>query len=261
MNIQVKDFYSDSHAKKVLALHENQDLPMAKVQELAPLLPHGWFELVQLSVPDRIEFVAAFWSSIFPYRPYVQDLIDHFFSRVGDIGVYLVKKDVDSHFFPHLVYSMDDEEHFYYGFPSATKEEMHGLKKAIEVILPEDYVCFMKIHNGFSKNGDYGLIPVQNIKREKNSLYSKIVNSGQKILFHGKSLDPEVLIPFYKACGEGVFQCFHKGWYPDREMGNILFSLREEGGFDYTPYMNQENRGIFPSFLDWLMFYMETLDV
>lgn len=261
MNIQVKEFYRTNQAKEVLALHENQDISFAQALEMAPLLPQGWFELIHLDVTDRIEFITAFWSSVFPYRPYVQDLIDQFFSEVEDIGVYLVKKDIDSHFFPHLVYSMEDEENFYRGFPSVNKEEMRGLKQALQQLLPEDYVCFMKIHNGFAKNGDYGLIPAQNIKQEMLSLHNKIHNSGRKITFQGKPLDPECLIPFYKSIGDCVFQCFHRRWYPDVEMGNILFSLRDEGDFDYTSYINQENKGIFPSFLDWLMFYMETSDV
>ena len=257
MNIQVKEFYRTNQAKEVFALHENQDISFSKLKEMAPLLPQGWFEIVRLNSMDRVEFISAFWGSIFPYSPHVQDLIDQFFSEVEDIGVYLVKKDVDFHYFPHLVYSMRDKENFYRGYPSAVKEEIKGLREALDQILPEDYVCFMKIHNGFAKNGDYGLIPVQNVKREKLSLHNKMLTAGRKVLFQGKPLDPESLIPFHKSIGDCTFQCFHKGWYPDREMGNILFSLRDEGKFDYTPYMNQENKGIFPSFLDWLRFYME----
>lgn len=261
MNIQVKEFYKTTQTREVLALHENQDISFAQAYKMAPLLPHGWFELVQLNVVDRIEFISGFWSSIFPYRPYVQDLIDRFFSEVDDIGVYLVKKDVESHFFPHLVYGMKDKENFYRGYPSASKEELKRLNEELELLLPEDYVCFMKIHNGFAKNGDYGLIPLHNIKREMVNLHSKVLNSGSKVLFQGKLLDPRCLIPFYKSIGDCVFQCFHKQWYPDKEMGNILFSLRDEGDFDYNSYLDQENKPIFPSFLDWLMCYMETLDV
>jgi hypothetical protein len=260
MNIQVKDFYRDHQNKKVIALHENQDLPIGQVMEMAPRLPHGWFELMRLSSADRIEFVAAFWSSIFPYRPYVQDLIDHFFTQVEDIGVYLVKKDTDTHFFPHLVYSMEEGENFYYGFPSAVKEDLQRLKKALGVFLPEDYICFMKIHNGFARGGDYGFIPVQNIPGEMHSLHQKILTLGQKVQFYGTSADPKNFIPFYKSWGDSVFQCFHQGWYPDQEMGNILFSLRDEEGFCYT-FSYEERKKVFSSFLDWLMSYMGKADV
>lgn len=77
----------------------------------------------------------------------------------------------------------------------------------------------------------------------------------------GSEVNPKHLIPFYESFGFPCYQCFWADWYPDQEMGNIYYS-----GLTHTISANRdetvgtENMS-FPTFLDWLMFYLETIKV
>jgi hypothetical protein len=254
MNIHVVNFYQNRSDWQVIAL---QDYPKAVFEEWiskAPLLPKGWWELSLLPCADRIDFVSTFWNMRFPYRPHVSKVIQQFFSCVEDLGVYLVKKHSEDCFKAHLVYSMSDEQGFYYGLLSATKEAIKGVHDVVKVRWPEDYLSLLKIHNGFAKNSDEGVLPLEKIMAEKHLMYGECVNGLYQMTFEQEPLDPECLIPFYKKDAQ-FYQCFHKEWYPDQEMGSLGILLSQES-----------QRGVclqqvFPSFLSWLTMYMGVEDV
>ncbi len=267
MNTHVREFYGldnklvETPFQDVIFLSGDKSLNFEQITSKCPNFPKGYFELCHLNLKDRIEFVASFWEKTLTYVPHVHDFYKEFFSRLEDIGVILVKKDVDIHYECHFIYSVDDDHTFYKGKPSINNEQLETLKAEFEEILPEDYLDFLKIHDGFAKDGDLGLIHSSDLLRERRLLQTKLASLPQKALFQGSQLLPDMLIPFYKSFGLDIYQCFVKGWYPDKGMGNTLFSLSEGYLSDYNDLMSSAKNLAFPTFLDWLMFYMEVIDV
>ena len=68
------------------------------------------------------------------------------------------------------------------------------------------------------------------------------------------------LIPFYCSFGRKNYQCFYLKWVPLNQVGNVWYSpgrgkIAELGGMEtWVEHL------AFPTFLDWLMFYLETLE-
>lgn len=255
MNSHVIDFYKNRQNQQVVALHEHPEGDFECWVQQAPGLLKGWMELAQLNLADRIEFVTAFWSMRFPYSPHVQRVIQRFFASVEDLGVYLVKREREPDFAAHLVYSMKNQKHFYHGVPPVTKEKIQEVYHALKLRLPEDYISLMKIHNGFAKDTEEGIIPLHKVEEETYRMQTELMSGLYRMTFEDEPLDPRCLIPFYKREERSFYQCFHREWYPDREMGTVGLSLRaREEGCILT-------KTAFPSFLGWLKFYMETEDV
>lgn len=268
MNKQALEYYQskkeckDAIFDEVLTLHDQASThSFTDLLKKAKNLPKGFFELAKLPKKDRIDFSGSFWEATLPYSPKTHEFMTDFFSRVDDIGIYLIKREIDSEYSCHLVYSLGDEEAFFRGLPSASADQIAGLKNAIGTILPEDYLCFLQIHNGFAKNGDYGMIHSETILSEMASLQTEAMQMPNKPSFQNKPVDPSCLIPFYKTNGFNVYECFYQGWYPDKEMGNIQLSLGEGQKIDYSDPTARIKKMAFPTFLDWLMNYMEPFDV
>lgn len=253
MNIRVIDFYQNRHNQEAIAVHEHPKWEFEQWLEKAPGLPRGWWELACLILEDRMEFMKAFWSIRFAYSPGIQTVIRNFFSCVDDLGVYLVKKRGEQYFLPHLVYSMKD--HFYHGAPPVTKEGVQKVYHILQHKLPEDYISLMNIHNGFARNSDEGIFPIEQIPEEVHTLYAELFRGLHPMTFEGEPLDPQCLIPFYKKEKESFYQCFHKEWYPEREMGTLGLSL----GTHATAEVFKQS--VFSSFLNWLIVYLGTDDV
>lgn len=247
---------------QVIPLHDDPLLEWTDAQKMAPELCRGWYELAQLSVQDRIEFTRDFWLGKMPYHPNINRSITNFFASVDDVGIFLTQKKEDDFFIPHIVYSLADDSGFFHGESGASDVEIIRLQKEFPTyILPADYLAFLKIHNGFAKLTDTGLIPSTQIK-EAYQDFQKMNQEGDVPIttIKGASVNPESLIPFYESFGMPFYQCFWGEWYPDQEMGNVYYSALAR---IIVPCDKQDESGetlAFQTFTDWLLFYLEKIE-
>lgn len=217
--------------------------PLSKVEWNASYdnIPRGWFELSRLDSQDRIEFTQSYWLSKLPYAPHLSEGLGRFFRELDGIDVFLVGETA------HTVYSLKNNSTFYVGEPPNITHFDLGVN------LPEDYLKFFSIHNGFYRHMDTGVIKWQQVRETWSEVQDKV---GMMELKDGHNLiDPKNLIPFYHYKDLDVYQCFYTAWYPTSSMGNVLVSLNE--GF-ISPSKKKHDLA-FPGFEDWLIYYLETL--
>lgn len=268
MDLHVKQFFHESSSErgesgfhKVIILSERKDLEWKDVNKLVPQMCKGWYELSKLTAIDRIEFIRDFWLNKIPYHPAIPDFIINFFNMLDDIVIFLIQKTYDDPFEGRMVYSLKDNRGFFHGSVGASDDDLITLQGLFpETILPEDYMAFLKIHNGFSKATDTGILSSKIIDYTKQNFKILLDRNGPLFTPSGKAVDPNTLIPFYESFGMPVFQCFWSEWYPEQEMGNVYYSgitksISDIRGLD----LGTENLA-FPTFSDWLMFYLENID-
>lgn len=266
MDDHVKDFFKTSSDEtprgnfhRVFALHEAPDIDCSTLCKMVPDLNKGWYELAVLEKKDRIDFTLEFWLDTLPYHKGFSEFIGRFFENLEDVGIYITQQKFDDPFEACMVYSLKGGSGFYRGGSPATEEQILELKKLYpDCILPQDYLAFLQIHNGFWKTTDStGIARIAHMNQLYKSL-QKIISKKEGLLTsEGNEVNPKTLIPFYESFGMPYFQCFWSEWYPEEEMGNIYYSdtsnvlMLAEGG---AP--SPENMA-FPTFLDWLTFYLE----
>jgi hypothetical protein len=242
---------------EVIALHEHPRMSWEETKSKAPSLPKGWYELALLAAEDRIEFTKEFWLSALPFISHVHAFLNGFFDRLDDIGVYLVQQQFDSPFECELVYSLRDDSSFFHGLPPAD-EKIEGLKIAFSDVLPNDYLAFLNIHDGFSKHSDTGIIRSSQLFSAYEKLQDRIQN---EVIYSGKKMiEPRELIPFYESFGQPSFQCFYLGWTPMDSVGNIFYSMAEGKISDVQDPKCWDENMAFPTFLDWLIFYLQAYE-
>ncbi len=268
MNSHVHRFYrkfADEQAPirlfhEVIGPHEVPQLSWEEIVGKAPLMPKGWYELSHLKPSDRIEFARDFWLSTLPFLPSGHAFFQKFFSKLDDVGIYLTQLRYDSAFESELVYSLKDGSCFYHGSPPCTEEEISQLKLDFQNLLPEDYLSFLKIHDGFSKHSDVGIIKTRYLKDVGKQLQEEMEQEASDFFSGGNRIDPIDLIPFYESFGSPSYQCFFAGWTPLNEAGNIYYSSSDQVISDIRdPAAWQENLA-FPTFLNWLIFYLESVE-
>lgn len=266
MNSHVRRFYrtyvdEDTPVRfyhQVIPLHENKEMAWEEIREKIPHLPKGWFELSQLHIEDRIEFIKDFWLSTLPFVSHIHAFLDIFFNRLDDIGVYATQSRFDSSYECEIVYSLRDDTSFFHGMPPS-EERIEMLKETFNDELPEDYLTFLKIHDGFSKHSDTGIIRSHNVRNIYDRLQERIEN---EIIYSGKQIvNPKDLIPFYESFGQLAFQCFYVNWTPITSPGNVYYSMAEGKISDVHDQNSWSENLAFPTFLDWLVFYMEGIEV
>ncbi len=261
MNSHVRRFYRkfadedvSSHLyHEVIALHETPQVSWEEITLKAPTLPRGWHELARLDPLDRIEFIRGFWLSALPYIPHVYSALDQFFSNLDDVGVYITQLSYDSLYECEIVYSVRNESCFFRGAPPASQEEIRSFSLHFNSMLPEDYLSFLKIHDGFSKNTDTGILKTKTVKL----LYQQF--QLQEISHLGKEIEPGDLIPFYESFGLKNYQCFFAGWTPGKQIGNVYYSTAEKAISDCHNKQTWAQNLAFPTFSDWLIFYLEDI--
>lgn len=247
------------HFHKVIALHEAPDLDCETLCQLVPDLSKGWYELAVLDTKDRIEFVRDYWLDQLPYQQGFSEFIVRFFNQVDDIGIYITQKKFDDPFEASIIYSLRGDNGFYRGGSPASDERINHLQNAFPgAMFPADYISFLRIHDGFWKTTDCtGLTRTSAMPRLNRDFQERLGETTQVLTSDGKEVDPTSLIAFYESFGLPFYQCFWKDWYPEGEMGNVYFS-----GNNNTILFSEEgsNKGenmAFPTFLDWLTFYLE----
>jgi len=254
---------SQKHFHQVIALHESPELEWSALSRQMPLLPRGWFELSRLGMEDRIEFTQEYWLSQLPLATsenvHLEKGLREFFENLDEIGIYALQSKKDGSFEMHMVYSQKDATGFFQGSPPATEEAIVSLAKRFgQISFPPDYLAFLRIHDGFSKYTDTGLIKSRDMAQVYQKLQHLLV---EEVLVKpdGQLIDPENLIPFYESFGLHCYQCFYTDWYPNDEMGNVYFSEQDRSVSNYHDNQMLEENLAFSSFLEWLVFYLEDI--
>jgi hypothetical protein len=247
---------------RVIALHQCPDTDWETIHAHAPALPRGWFELSRLDREDRVEFVRGYWLSNLPFQPQTHEAFADFFSRVDDIGVFVTQDLYESPPEVQMVYSLRGDRGFFRGGPGASEEEVAGLNEAFKGnIPPSDYTSFLQIHNGFGKYTDTGLSRLADLPRLYASFQEHLEERDPLIHSGREPVDTRGLFPFYESFGLHCYQCFWSEWYPEQEMGNVYYSGIDHWLADHRAKGAWSEKLAFPTFLDWLMFYLESVEV
>lgn len=269
MDHHLKDFYrqfSDEAPRgnfhSVIALHQAPDISWNTIKAKVPDLCKGWFELAHLSAKDRIEFSRDFWLAKLPYRQGLNESINRFFSSLDDIGIFLTQKKFEDPYEAHLVYSIKDNGGFFRGASPASEKQLSNLQKFFpDHILPNDYFVFLQIHNGYCKATDCtGITAAEVVPENYETLQQLMMQYDPIVTSRNSIVDPKTLIPFYESFGMPFYQCFWTEWYPDQEMGNVYYSGVDNTISDVFRGMSGSEIMAFPTFTDWLMFYLERVE-
>lgn len=269
MDHHIKEYYHQSsdeapqgHFHSVIALHDAPDITWKTVKAKMPSLGRGWYELGQLSTKDRIEFTHDFWLSKIPYHGALDEFLNRFFASLDDICIFITQKKFEDPYEAHLVYSLKGDNGFFRGMPPISEKKQIALEKAFSnYLLPKDYFAFLQIHDGFCKTTDCtGLTSSEEVPKNYIILQELIQEKGPIETSQGTIVDPKTLIPFYESFGMPFFQCFWTEWYPEEEMGNVYYSGSTNTISDVSTKGIGSELMAFPTFTDWLMFYLERVE-
>jgi len=270
MDKHVKEFFSESSDEnkpdgnfhRVIALHTSPEIKWKEISKKAPTLPRGWYELAHLSIKDRIEFLRDFWLAKLPYRAGLDEILNHFFSTLDDIGIYITQTSAGEPYKAQLIYSLKNNTGFYRGSPPASDEDVVNLQSLfLEYVFPKDYIAFLQIHDGFWKTTDTtGLTRSDNMFESYAMFQSLIKNELPMTRSSKEEVNPKSLIPFYESFGMPYYQCFWGEWYPEDEMGNVYYSSESKTISDVKGSDLTCKSMAFPTFTDWLMFYLEPVE-
>lgn len=247
---------------KVIPLHDAPDLSWDVISKKVPELSRAWWELAQLKTEERIELLHDFWISKMEYHQDLDEFLNQFFDGVDDVGVYLTQKKFDDPFDAQVVYSLSGDSGFYRGSPPASEEEIVALQNDFsEFILPADYLAFLRVHNGFFKTTDStGLTSSGGLYQAYSDFQGNF--SPEEVVYtkNGQIVDHKQLIPFYKSFGMPYYQCFWAEWYPENEMGVVYYSADTNQVSDVSDGGTTVEHLCFPTFTDWLVFYLERIE-
>jgi hypothetical protein len=270
MNEHVLDFYSFTEENvpkkkffKVILLHDCPDVDWDKIHELVPGLSKGWHELCQLSTADRIQFTLDYWLAKLPYHPHLDTAISKFFSELDDVSCFASQKTAADPIIVEMVYSVSQNRGFYRGASPASDQSIIDLQKPfLSYILPEDYLAFLQIHNGFWKATDCTGIKGTGNLYQSYQQFQNLIGERPVMMKNGKIIDPKGLIPFYESFGMPYYQCFWDGWHHEQEMGNVYYSGKTNTISDVEDKDSAStDKMAFPTFLEWLIFYLEQIDI
>jgi len=262
MNALVRDFYHTTAKEGEPVFHSVLFLSECKksweeVKTKCACLPRGWYELCQLPAEDRIIFTRDYWIDRLPYHPVFCAFLSSFFARLDDVGAVLCQESPSAPWRAEMVYSLKGDQSFFRGRPPCDEEDLDALKAHLSIPLPRDYLAFLEIHNGFGKLSEMGLLGAKELITTKQRLLDAWLSNDRALTQGGRLVDPSLLIPFFSFFGTESYQCFYADWYPGNEMGNVYLS-----GIDYTvsdcsDRNEWSDQLAFPTFLDWMAFYME----
>lgn len=225
-------------------LSKQIDLTWEEGEKKYPRLPKGWFELSRLEQNVRQEFLRDYWVNALIYSPQLYAFVDRFFARVEGTEIVAAKGGI------FLVYGL--KEGLFMGGPPLMDQEIEAFASQVETPLPQDFRQFYRIHDGFFKGGDTGIFSSGVLVEE----FKRFTSMNESLKLGNQTITTASLLPFYRSFGLDVYQCFYEDWYPDGGMGNVHCRLAEGEVFDYRG----EGSLAFPSFTEWLMFYMEEVE-
>jgi hypothetical protein len=258
MNRLVQDFYQTKDAaepvfRNVLFLSQSAD-HFEKLSALSTDLSRGWYELSRLKITDRIEFVRDFWLNMLPFRSSFYLFLVDFFNRLDDLDIVLTQICENKKWNTEMVYSLAGNKSFFRGLPPCAETTIDELRASF-VSLPHDYLSFLRIHNGFGKLSELGVLQASQVMKCKEQLTEQFIYSERLLRSGSMAVDPGLLIPFYESVGS--YQCFLSDWYPENEMGNVYLSEIDYTISEYRDRKEWADQRAFPAFLDWLAFYLE----
>ncbi|MDE3046223.1 MAG: SMI1/KNR4 family protein [Verrucomicrobiota bacterium] len=263
MNSQIRDFFrvtgtQEPHFQEVRFLSEEKELCWDAIEPTG--VPRGWFELSRISMQDRVEFTRDFWLTLLPFHPKATRSLEEFFERLDDVAVVICRQSKEEPWRAELIYSLADNSSFFRGLPPAPEEEIEGTMRELDAKLPRDYQAFFRVHNGFGKLTEMGLLPLEDIPFARQQLVNLVCHSEKMLRLGETQIDPASLYPFYEEYGVGGLQCFMAEWYPGAEMGNVYFSE-----IDYTLSDIRDRKGwaenlAYPTFLEWLTAFLEGMN-
>lgn len=269
MDQHIKEYFSEynddsasGNFHSVIPLHEHPEISWSTVSGWVPKLCKGWYELAHLISPLRIEFLSDYWAMRLPYHPELSSSLTRFFDSLDDIGIYITQRTFDDPHEAYLIYSRKNDQGFFRGSLGASDEDILKLQSSFpSIIFPEDYLAFLRIHNRFSKTTDStGIIPTQQFEECYKEFQNLIMSTGEPPIHRGVPVDPTRLLPFYESFGMPFFQCFWADWYPEHEMGNVYYSSTTQTISDIDSSDPLSEGMAFPTFLDWLFFYLESVE-
>jgi hypothetical protein len=268
MDKHIKEFFfasvdgPHSHFHQVIEINDSSGINWDTLSKKVKRMPKGWCELARLSTADRIGFTFDFWNSRLPYHPHLDDSLNRFFSNLDDIAFFITQKKVDDPFEAHMVYSLSNDRGFYKAGIPASEEELFEMQKFFSgFVLPEDYLAFLSIHNGFCKATDCtGLTSAGKMKESYQTFQNMLEQKGIPSTAANRTVNPHSLIPFYESFGMPFYQCFWGEWHPEDEMGNVYYSSTTNtiSNVDSQGSSTPETMS-FKTFTDWLIFYLETV--
>lgn len=243
----------------VIALHEAQDMSWHEIQTRVPSIPKGWYELAHLPSKDRVEFSHDFWLSKLPYRTGVDKFLDRFFASLEDVSVLITQKKFDDPYEASLVYCLKEYSGFFRGSPPVDAAGLDEVEKLFSPYLPpNDYIAFLHIHDGFSKATDCtGITPTKLLQQKYQAFQQMLQEQEPMITSIDTTVAPKSLFPFYESFGMPFYQCFWAEWYPEQEMGNVYYSTESKAISDPFSSGISSEAMAFPTFVDWLIFYLE----
>lgn len=260
MNTQIHGFFrvdglNEPHFQAVRFLTEELELDWAEAEKMG--VPRGWYELSRISLENRIEFLKDFWLKNSTFHLKATAKIVAFFEKLDDVVILVCRQTIEDPWRAEIVYSVSDGATFFRGLPPASDQEILKCKKELELDLPQDFWRFAKVHNGFGRLSELGLLPIEELAGTRSRLIRSILESEIPLRMGDVKVDAYSLFPFYEEFGMGCFQCFNGQWYPESEMGNVHFS-----GIDYTLSDTLERREwaenlAFPTFVEWLAAFLE----
>ncbi len=264
MNSLCRQFFTankENRFNSVRILSEEPKSTWDDVNQIALDIPRGWYELSRIMPRDRVEFTRDFWLDRIPYHPSVHPAIFEFFERLDDVAVVLLQRMSGEPMDAELVYSLADNSSFFRGQVPLNEETLAECKGEFDFNLPRDYLAFLKIHNGFGKLSEMGLLELQDVMEAKRRVINLILKADRRIKSGEVDVDPGALVPFFEFLGLSSFQCFYSDWYPGSEMGNVYFS-----GIDYTisDVSQKKTWGenlAFPTFSEWLSTYLQGMNL
>ena len=185
--------------------------------------------------------------------------MSEFCSRLDDTAPVISRKDDELQ--PEMVYSLADNSTFFRGLPPASEEDLREFRNEIGLTFPRDYLSFLRLHNGFGKLSELGLLRIEDVGIARQRVKGLLLHAEKSVKSEGRAVDPGSFIPFYEAYGLSSFQCFYADWYPGSEMGNVYLS-----GIDYTISRISDRKSwaenlAFPTFLEWLTYYLEGMSL
>lgn len=263
MNNQARVYFRVDPEKEgsfqaVRFLSEEPDLTWSEAEKLG--VPRAWFELSRIPVDDRLDFIQQLWLEHLPFHPLATPVIEDFFQRLDDAVILVARKNEEDPWRTEIVYSMADNSTFFRGLTPANERDIDLTKKMVESDLPAEYWSFMRLHNGFGRLSELGMLALDDLEIARKHLIDAVEKRGKPLRMGDIWLDPRALFPFYEEYGLSSFQCFNAEWYPSGEMGNVHFS-----GIDYTLSDTLEKKEwaenlAFPTFVEWLAAFLQGMN-
>ncbi len=266
MDRHVKEYFSsgseknpEAHFLKVIVLHDAPDADFDLIARSLPANCRGWMELAQLPTIDRIELVKEFWLCKMRNHPRLVRFLVSFFDTIDDIGIYITQKHHNEPLDCHMVYSLPNDTGFYRGkLPAEENDLLQIQDKFSEWVLPSDYLAFLQVHDGFAKATDCtGITSSVKLIPAYDKFQAYLDQQDPLFTTSGRAVDSKSLIPFYESYGMPFYQCFWGEWHPESEMGNVYYSGLTNSIIDPEGELGSAEQMAFPTFADWLVFYLE----